>query len=277
MLVGLDLSSMDDYILSFLKTHAHALTYETIDIIHVDEDRGSSSSDLVSEIERNIPKELEDFDIHLREGDPEEELKLFSESKNIDLAVFGHKPTNEHEVEVKRLVKKPFCSLLLVPKKEDYTINKIGVAIDFSEYSMSVLKKASTLAEKTGAKLLGLHTYQVPSGYHKTGKDHWEFAEKMEENAKKRTKAFLKEAGVDSIEMHYKYDKEKKSAKYIASLVQETGVDLLVMGSKGRTGPASLLIDSVAKETIQMLNEIPIMIIKRKNENMDLLDALKEI
>jgi len=294
ILVGLDLSSMDEYILSFLSQNYESLTTEKIYFIHVDErllsgnepdaDRESydslrkeTSKELATQIENLFAKADVDFDLHLIGGDPEKEIRDWSSAKEIDLVVLGHKRIPSHEVEVKKLVKKSGCSLLLIPELSDYEIKKIGVAMDLSEQSHHSLKEAEFIAKKKGAKLIGFHSYQVPSGYHKTGKDHKEFAKVMEDHARKDVEQFLKKANLSNIKVEYTYDENNQPAECIAQFAQTNGVDLLVTGSKGRTDAASMLIGSVAKELTKILHDIPLMIIKEKNENMDIVDALKKV
>ncbi len=291
ILVGLDLSSIDRHVLAFLSQNHQALTTEKIYFIHVMEklDPGINqkfdskgkvpevSDEMEALIKNAFPKADFDYDIRLIAGDPEQEIREWSVARGIDLVVLGHKETDEHEVEAKKLVKKPGCSLLLIPEKTDYKIRKIGVAIDFSELSLYTLKIAQSIAADLDAEIVGFHTYQVPSGYHYSGKDHKEFAEVMEENARKDADEFLAKAGIDKFRMEYAYDASDHPAEYINKLAQDHDVDLLLMGSKGRTGAASMLLGSVAKNVAKKIRDIPLMIIKEKNENMDIVDALKKV
>jgi nucleotide-binding universal stress UspA family protein len=280
LLVGLDLTSMDDYLLSFLNQNHEALTTEKIYFIHIEEDINADkyhTNKLAEKIEDAIAETNIEYDVRLISGDSEKQIRNWSTSSEIDLVVLGHKRKEEHEVEVKKLVKKPGCSLLLVPKKNDYRINKIAIAVDFSSESKLALKEAESISDKIGAELIGFYAYQVPTGYHYTGKDHKEFAEVMEDHARKDAEEFLKKANLSHIKMAYKYDEKEEPAECIASFVQENNVDMLVMGSKGRTSAASVLIGSVAKEITQKVNHIPLMIIKKKDERMDVVDALKKV
>jgi len=287
ILVGLDLSSADYSILSFLEQNARALTEETIQFIHVDEEsapdqpaeqtKAERLQERMTRIKQLLPMAIVPQKVEVLSGDLATDIKEESQARSIDLLVLGQKYTDDPAVAAKQLVKKPGSSLLLVPEQDDYAVNKIGIAIDFSEMSKMAALAAHQLAQKFGATLLGFHTYQVPSGYHKTGKNHLESAEVMEDNARKEAKRFWTELGIDAIDMHYRYDQHQQPAKEIAQLAQENGIDLLIVGSKGRTKAANLVMGSTAKQLTQTLDDVPLMIIKEKNENMGLLDALKEL
>ena len=54
-------------------------------------------------------------------------------------------------------------------------------------------------------------------------------------------------------------------------------VGLIVIGSRGRTDSAALLIGSVAEKLIALNNEIPMLILKKKGENMNFLEALFQV
>ena len=289
ILIGLDLSSADEAILSFLRQNREILNSENVHFIHVKENDASDSDSgslgmkkeeteklLTKRIENSIPNKI-NYDVQLISGEPGKVIRNYIRTHESDLLVLGHKLTKKHEVEPNKLVKESACSLLLIPEKDEFNIKKVGVALDFSELSLRALRDAHHIAKSVGAELFGIHTFQVPSGYHKSGKDHKEFAKVMEGHARSDAEAFLKKSGIREIEMVYLYDENKRPSECISNYTKENAIDLLVMGSKGRTGAASVLIGSVAKNLSKKLYEIPLVIIKDKNKSMDFLDALKKI
>jgi hypothetical protein len=93
ILAGLDLSSMDAYILSFLSQHHKALTTEKVFFIHVDENLSAGSEsgperqssdtpgeeiakELSDKIRNSIPKTIVDYAIRVVRGDPENEISI---------------------------------------------------------------------------------------------------------------------------------------------------------------------------------------------------------
>ncbi|MEQ8474198.1 MAG: universal stress protein [Marinoscillum sp.] len=276
LLVGLDLSPMDDFLLSFLDENAQKITDQRIIILHITANERTASEVREAQILQNLPQSLAGSEIIIKSGNPEKELERICEAMKIDMVVLGQKPEPENHIKAGKFSEKAKSSLLLIPAKEDYKINSVCVALDFSDNSITVLRAARNIADNLGAHLKGLHTYQVPSGYHKTGKDHKEFAREMEHNAKKEAEIFFKKTGI-SIDMNYRYEEDQNTAQCIAGYVSENPVDLLIMGSKGRTNAASVIHGSVAKKAIREIQHTPVMILKRKNKNMDLIDAIKEV
>ena len=283
ILVGLDMSSRDNYVNSFLSKNLEALDIKKVDFIHVKEKKTSKLSE--AEIKENLSHKIQETfsnndletKLHLLHGNPTEEIRKEIKNKNTDLLVVGYKKSRTHNLETQKLVKKPASSLILIPNKEDYSIKKICVALDFSELSMQALKKAINMANHSGAKIVGLHAYKVPAGYHKSGKNHREYAKIMEENAKNKAQIFLDKAGIGGIEIEYIYDEDNEPATCIAQFARDSHSDLVLIGSKGRTNAASILLGSVAKELSKKLYDIPLMIVKVKNENMDFVDAIKKV
>lgn len=276
ILVGLDLSPMDNYLLSFLSQNAQKITDQTIKILHTTAHPAISTETKADQISQKLPPSLANSEIIIKSGDPEKELELICKAMKIDMVVLGHKPEPGNHIKAGKFSEKAKSSLLLLPAKENYEIKTVYVALDFSDYSIAVLRAARSIADDLGAHLKGLHTYQVPSGYHKTGKDHREFSKEMEQNAMKEAEIFFKKTGI-SIDMNYRYEEDLNTAQCIAGYVSENPVDLLIMGSKGRTNAASVIYGSVAKKVTTEVHHTPVMILKTKNKNMDLIDAIKEV
>ncbi len=276
LLVGLDLSPMDDYLLSFLGQHAPKITKQPIKILHTPINDHEPHDALEAQILQKLPKTLANSEVMIKTGNPEKELELACEAMKIDVVILGKKPDPGNHMKTKKLTEKAKSSLLLLPAKKDYQLDTVYIALDFSDYDLAILKEAQKITKELGVKLKGIQTFQVPSGYHKTGKDHKEFAKEMEENARDEASLFFKHAGT-SIEMTYVYEENQNTSQCIAKFVKDNPVDLLIMGSKGRTNAASVIHGSVAKEVTKEIDDTPMLILKIKDENMDAFEAIKEV
>lgn len=276
ILVGLDGTIMDDHLIAFLEQNASKITSQPVKILHATNSNERSNETIISKIIEKLPDSLRNAELLVKNGVPEQELQQLGEAMKVDLLVVGQKPDKMQHVATKKLAEKAATSLLVVPVQKDYKIQRIYVALDFTPYSMAVLHQAQAIATSLKAQLEGVHTYEVPSGYHKTGKDHWEFAKEMEHNAQNEASAFLKKAGME-LPIHYLYEENRSTAECIVEFVEGQSVDLLIMGSEGRTSAASLIHSSVAKKVTKEIRHIPLMILKMNDKNMDVWDALKEV
>jgi len=155
----------------------------------------------------------------------------------------------------------------------------VMVSIDYSDHSKMAFEIGIALQKKSGAKLLSNHVYKVPTGYYKSGKSYEEFAEIMLENTKKECERFFKKMNLEGVDYDHTFalDDDPHPADKIYRTGLEEKVDLIIIGSKGRSGPASVLIGSVAEKLVEEGDDMPIMIIKMGKENMSFLEAIFRI
>lgn len=163
--------------------------------------------------------------------------------------------------------------------KPSPSIEKVLVSIDYSEHSKIAFEIGIDLQKKTNAKLYSNHVYRVPSGYYKTGKTYDEFAEIMLENTKKDCERFFESMDVENVnyENTYALDDDIHPADKIYKTGIEIGVDMILLGSKGRSVLASILIGSVAEKLLTEGNEIPIFLVKKDKENFNFIEAILQV
>ena len=152
-------------------------------------------------------------------------------------------------------------------KKLDKTT--LLVAVDFTPFSEEALFFAGQLAEKLKAQLLVLHVIhdpaEAPGFYAQKGKKK-KFLKSMEEAAEEMMEEFL-------LKMRQAYPDQVpiKKAKpllvvgtpvtRIVEVAEKKQVDMIIIGSHGRTGLAHLLIGSKVQRVVQ-LSPIPVTVVK---------------
>ena len=152
-------------------------------------------------------------------------------------------------------------------KKPDKTT--LLVAVDFTPFSEEALFFAGRLAEKLKAQLLVLHVIhdpaEAPGFYSQKGKKK-KFLKSMEEAAEEMMEEFL-------LKMRQAYPDQMpiKKAKSllvvgtpvtrIVEVAEKKQVDMIIIGSHGRTGLAHLLIGSKVQRVVQ-LSPIPVTVVK---------------
>jgi nucleotide-binding universal stress UspA family protein len=133
---------------------------------------------------------------------------------------------------------------------------EILVPTDFSEHARAALEHALELAEVFGASLTILHAYHllIPMSVPPTGggfRMPGHVARELRQRA---------QAAVDGlVEAHARSGRilraravESSPVQAILAEVERSRVDLIVMGTHGRTGIAHLVLGSVARRIVQM-------------------------
>ncbi|NAL78840.1 universal stress protein [Nitrososphaera sp. AFS] len=144
-------------------------------------------------------------------------------------------------------------------------IKKILVPIDGSEYSLKAAKYAIKIAKDENAQLLCIHiiTPRIPYGYSSsiptTDKSHTEIKDKVQ-NLFDIVRQIAKNAGLSDMKTDVFVD-VKSVSESILNYSANEDIDLIVIGTKGRTGLKRFLIGSVANAVIQHVH-CPILLVR---------------
>lgn len=143
---------------------------------------------------------------------------------------------------------------------EGKNYEKIMIATDGSEQGRKAIEAGIELAKLTGAKLYAVYVI-APAGY--SPRDFgWEnsLREFLEAEAKKAV-TFVEEAGkVSGIKVE-PVILEGHPADEILEFSEQEGLNLIVMGTLGRTGLERFLLGSVAEKVVRH-SKIPVMVVK---------------
>ena len=297
LLVALDLTEMDDILIQYTSTMAEYFQTEKVYFFHVansfelPEEVRTSYPDLLAPTDESIQNAIEikiekewksgyscEKVVELKEGNPTDQLLKWIDIKNVDMLVMGRKRNLKGSgVLPQKVTKVAHSSVLLVPETLSQQLKTVVVPVDFSKHSKLAMEEAISLTQKTGAELKALNTYKVPSGYHKTGKSREEFAEIMKGHAQKDFENFISKNNFENgFTCDFVHD-DDSPADTIFNYAKSKNADLIIMGSKGRTGLASILLGSVTEKVINYDADIPLMVIKEKEENMGFFKALLNI
>lgn len=296
-LVALDLSEMDDRLIQYAALMAKLLLLEKILFVHVAKDLALPDDllkeypDLMAPLDESIERDIQtkidrycnvdglEVQCIIREGNPIDKILKICKIKDVDLIFMGRKRSLYGSGIVSSgIARKCPCSLFLVTEDSKPHLKKVLVPVDFSNHSRLAMKQALEAQTNNGFELLAMHVYGVPSGYHKTGKSFSEFAEIMKSHALKDYNKFLESNDFPpDLPCEYVLTDDGKYANLVYAFAEKNDIDLIVIGSKGRTPVSSILIGSVAEKLVYIDSHIPILIVKNKGENMGVLDALLKI
>lgn len=297
VMIGLDLSQMDVILVQKLLLIRDLIGLKKLYVIHISKDLAlpeeirTKFPDLVAPVDETIKSEIKnlmqeldpqgllDYEMIVEEGNPLPTFLRWAKIKDVDLIVAGRKTNLRGSGSLsKSLAQKAPCSVLFLTERHALShIKRVLVPLDFSEHSKLIFDFAERICKDLDSEIVGLHIYEVPHGYYKTGKTYEEFAEIMLGHAENDFKKFVKKYLEKSFECHFILDDERHAGELIIDSAKEHGTDLIIMGSKGRTASASILLGSVAEKLVQANNEIPMLILKKKGENMGFFEALFKV
>jgi nucleotide-binding universal stress UspA family protein len=298
LLVALDLTEMDDVLIHYTSYLAEFLKSEKIYFIHV-----SKNLELPEELRKNYPDLMAPNDesiadsihkkieegwkssyecekvVEIKEGDPSEQILKWVNIKDVDMMVMGRKrQLKGGGIVPQKIAKVTQTSLMMVPEDFKFKLDKVVVSVDFSKHAKLAVEEALALSENKNIKTTLVNVFRVPVGYNKTGKTYDEFATIMKGHAKTDFKEFIKRNNFpEDLDCQYVLDDDDSPADKIFEFADEQEADMIVMGSKGRTGLASILLGSVAEKVVKFDSKIPLMIVKEKGENMGFLKALLKL
>lgn len=218
----------------------------------------------------------------VKDGSPAKKLLQVSQDSDIDLIVTGRKVSLEGSgVLVQRLARRAACSLLIVPEASQPRIHKILVPSDFSDNSKLALEAAINISAKSAhqVQVIIQNVFNVPPGYHYSGKTFEEFSVIMEKHARKDYKKFIKEIDLkgQKIKDVYSLDKNDNLMTDIYDKAIEIEADMIVMGAKGRTAATALFMGSIAERAILMNSRFPLLVTRPKGQNAGFLDFIMDI
>lgn len=299
LMVGLEMIPADHSTIRYAAKLSRMARSEKVYFVHV-----ASSLDLPEEISREYPEVLDPLDEsmearmrdvvaeHFVDGHPDaglefdavegtllRQLMKFAKQKLVDLIVVGREIRKyQRDLRQDIVIRKAPCSVLLVPEGSLDDMERILAPVDFSDCSREALEVAIGFARATDeTSTVGcLAVYDVPTGYYKTGKSFEDFAEIMKGNTEKRYKDFI--AGIDTrgIRVQPTYICNEHVSEAILGHAETSGADLLVIGGRGITGPAAILLGSNAEQVVRATT-IPTMVVKQKGATLDIIDALLKI
>lgn len=296
ILVGLDLSPLDEKLINKTAELAQIFGTEMVYFVHVAKDltipaeiskeypnlKGSADEKIEKEISElvaasNLPQNVQ-YEVEAKEGNPLDKILRWSKVKNVDLIIMGRKSELEGSGALaKRIALKSPCSVLFLTEKMNTApFKNILVPIDFSSYSLLTLKYAQKITEDH-ALIKCFHLFDIPHGYSKTGKTYEEFVEIMRENSQKDYEKFIRTNKLPDFPCELQVRDKGNRESLLLEKAKEEGVGLIVIGSRGRSDSAALLIGSIAEKLININNEIPMLVIKKKGENMRFFEALFRI
>jgi nucleotide-binding universal stress UspA family protein len=163
-----------------------------------------------------------------------------------------------------KIIKKSNKPVFIVKNNSPFSISKILCPVDFSPQSKRALKNAVTLANKFKAKLIVLSVYDV--SYLNPIKNNVKMEEEiavLQKDCENQLDDFLSDFTLTHLDV-IREVKQGEAAEEILKTIKEHEVDLLMMGTTGKSGITRILLGSVTEKVIR---EIPCAFITFKSED----------
>jgi nucleotide-binding universal stress UspA family protein len=132
--------------------------------------------------------------------------------------------------------------------------SKILVAIDGSEHSFKAAKYALDLAKSSVAQIYAITVTSIPESYHLKEEEVLNKSRKTSsgmEDAESWLDNFKQQAKENNVQLHIELINSPRPVDYvILEYAEEKQVDLIVMGTRGRTGFKKLLLGSTASSVV---------------------------
>jgi nucleotide-binding universal stress UspA family protein len=143
--------------------------------------------------------------------------------------------------------------------------SKILVAIDGSEHSFKAADYALNLAKLYGAQIYAITVTSIPESYNIKEEDILNKSRKSSsgmEDAKSWLDNFNNQAKENNIQLYIELINSTRPVDYvILEYAEEKQIDLIVMGTRGRTGFKKLLLGSIASSVVTFAH-CTVMVIK---------------
>jgi sulfate permease, SulP family len=188
-----------------------------------------------------------------------------------DVILLGHGGHRRRRMLARRLAMKAPCSIWMAPDGSRAGIGRILAPVDYSIRSADTLDAATALAEAAGQdECDALHVY-----FNNATVSFDEFEEVMVEDAAEAFSLFVAPINLHGVHARPALVESARVAPAILRFAAEAGTGLIVMGTRGRSASAAVLLGS---ETEQVLigTQVPILAVKHFGARLRLLRALRD-
>lgn len=279
ILVALDLSAIDEKLITYGSFIAERLQAENVYFVHNIKKYEISSlfeehlkdlnldevigDELNEKVKTNFSASA-NWEVLISE-DPYSEslLKYIVEKYSIDLAIVGNK---KHEkgtgVVSGKLLRLLRCDILAVPAAAKEKIDMIWAGTDFSHDSRKVFTITKELQEGHEVQLKVVHVYSVPVQFSPYVSPE-SMGPKVEKHVKEKFDKFLKKLNYSGpLEPLIFMGRESGAAQKILANLGNSDVDLLVVSDKGGNTFSPFAVGTVTEELFNANLDVPLWVVK---------------
>ena len=220
---------------------------------------------------------------HVVYGAPMHEALELSLTLDVDIIAmrqsFGElSEKGSKALAARRIARRAACSILTVPDDFVFETANILVPVRDSDCSQNAFVAACAIAEATGGMVEALNIYQVYSDYMFAGIPLGEHLADLEDRARQETRSLLDRTAFGNVEVrtHFMPDLNADPVGVIRRRAREMKANMFVIGARGRTGAAGILLGTVTEQLLQQA-EMPVLAVKTKGESLGVVRTLLEM
>jgi nucleotide-binding universal stress UspA family protein len=199
-------------------------------------------------------------------GDPVEEIVRTAEQENAGLILMGYPKRSRIERVIlgqttTKVIGYSPCDVLMIPEGAEIGFSRIMVGIDGSRYSMEAGQRALDLALAFGGEVHALTVLDIPM--------ERSFLYGVLESARRDSFPPLETLIGQGERLGIRVTREIVHGSPHEKIVQyseQHHMDLIVLGTYGRTAMAKILLGSVV-ERVAMISSRPTLVVKRLGKN----------
>ena len=277
VMVGLTGTDNDDGLISYAAMVVRMGYAQAIRFVHVF--AGSSTNDhdgKQSELRAAVQRQFTGVPTHIPvsfevlSGPLVDRLLAHVAENHVDLLLIGGgRESSNRRSLARRLAMKAPCSVWLVPAGSRAKVDRILVPVDFSEPAADSLRVATSMAKSLGHKeCLALHAYFNEATVTYEGYDRVLRGEEAE-----AFRAFIAPIDCQGVGVTPIFEESANVAHAIERVAEKHGVDLVVMGTRGRSRSAAILLGSVTEEMIASA-KLPLLAVKHFGARLGVVQAL---
>jgi sulfate permease, SulP family len=195
-------------------------------------------------------------------------LELAADSA-ADLILVGHGRQGGRRSLARRLAMKAPCSLWMVPDGRPARVSRILAPVDFSGPSAHALSCATAIASAGGiGQCRALHVY-----FDESIAAFDEYREGIRGREQQAFAKFVAPLDLHGVQVDPVFEESASVAHAVERVVESNGVDLIVMGTRGQSLSAAVLLGSESEQVL-METTAPVLVVKHRGERIGLLQVL---
>jgi nucleotide-binding universal stress UspA family protein len=231
----------------------------------------SDSPDLRRNVASGVTELLPGARWEVVAGDILDTILAVAKAQHSDLILLGHSSGRRRRSLARRLSMKAPCSVWIAPGQAQPSIRRVLVPFDFSPISADTVSVATALAEAAGLdECLGLHV-----DFNQALVTFDEIDEIVAEDRDRAFGLFIAPINLHGVWVKPLFVDSPNVAQTIVRTAVEQACDLIVMGTRGRSPSAAVLLGSETEHCL-MATPVPLLAVKHFGARLSLLQALRD-